>query len=48
VDRDARGSGCQLSWVKWVDISDEAGARRAAATVSAVLRAIADSAQGLA
>jgi hypothetical protein len=48
VDRDGRGSGCQLSWETWVDVSDEAGARRAAAKVSAVLRAIAGSAQGVA
>jgi hypothetical protein len=48
VDRDGRGSGCQLSWEQWVDVSDEAGARRAADVVSAVLRSIASSAQGVA
>jgi len=41
VDRDGTGQGCQLSWEGWVDIADEAGVRRAADTVDAVLRGIA-------
>ena len=48
VDRDGSGNGCQLSWEEWVDIADEAGARRAADMVSVVLRSIAGSAQGVA
>lgn len=46
VDRDGQGNGCQLSWEGWLDIADEAGARRAAAMVTAVLQGIAASAQG--
>ncbi len=46
VDRDGSGNGCQLSWEGWVDITDEAGARRAAGMVIAVLRGIATPAQG--
>ncbi len=46
VDRDGQGNGCQLSWEGWLDIADEAGARRAAGMVTAVLQGIAASAQG--
>jgi hypothetical protein len=45
VDRDGRGQGCQLSWEEWVDIGDDAGVRRAADLVNAVLRTIADPAR---
>ncbi len=45
VDRDGSGNGCQLSWEGWLDIADEAGARRAAGMVTAVLRGIAAAAQ---
>jgi hypothetical protein len=48
VDRDGSGNGCQLSWEEWLDIADEAGARRAAEMVNAVLNSIAGSAQGVA
>jgi hypothetical protein len=41
VDRDGTGQGCQLSWEEWVDIADEAGVRRAADIVDAVLRGVA-------
>ena len=41
VDRDGSGQGCQLSWEEWVDIADEAGVRRAADMVDAVLRGVA-------
>ena len=41
VDRDGTGRGCQLSWEEWVDIADEAGVRRAADMVDAVLRGVA-------
>jgi hypothetical protein len=41
VDRDGTGQGCQLSWEEWVDIADEAGVRRAADMVDAVLRGVA-------
>jgi len=41
VDRDGTGQGCQLSWEEWVDIADEAGVRRAADIVDAVLRSVA-------
>jgi hypothetical protein len=41
VDRDGSGQGCQLSWEEWVDIADEAGVRRAADIVDAVLRGVA-------
>jgi len=41
VDQDGTGQGCQLSWERWVDIADEAGVRRAADIVDAVLRGIA-------
>jgi hypothetical protein len=41
VDRDGTGQGCQLSWEEWVDIADEAGVRRAAGIVDAVLRSVA-------
>ena len=37
VDRDAGGTGCQLSWEEWVDVGDEAGIGRAADTVTALL-----------
>ncbi len=46
VDRDGQGNGCQLSWEGWLDIADQAGARRAAGMVTAVLQGIAASAQG--
>jgi hypothetical protein len=46
VDRDGSGNGCQLSWEEWVDIADEAGARRAAAMVRALLDGAAGSPQG--
>jgi hypothetical protein len=46
VDRDGRGRGGQLSWEGWVDITDAAGASRAADLVSAVLRAVAGAAEG--
>jgi hypothetical protein len=45
VDRDGSGNGCQLSWEGWVDITDEAGARRAAEMANAVLRSIAGAVQ---
>jgi hypothetical protein len=48
VDRDGSGNGCQVSWEEWVDITDDAGARRAADMVNAVLQSIAGSAQGVA
>ena len=38
VDRDSTGRGCQVSLEEWVDIADEAGVRRAADIVDAVLR----------
>ena len=41
VDRDGTGQGCQLSWEEWADIADEAGVRRAADIVDAVLRGVA-------
>lgn len=41
VDRDGSGQGCQLSWEEWADIADEAGVRRAADIVDAVLRGVA-------
>ena len=41
VDRDGSGQGCQLSWEEWVNIADEAGVRRAADIVDAVLRGVA-------
>jgi len=37
VDRDASGTGCQLSWEEWVDVADEAAVARAADTVAALL-----------
>jgi hypothetical protein len=37
VDRDASGTGCQLSWEEWVDVADEAGVARTADTVTALL-----------
>jgi hypothetical protein len=40
VDRDGSGQGCQLSWEAWVNIADEAGVRRAANIVDAVLRGV--------
>ena len=40
VDRDGTGQGCQLSWEEWADIADEAGVRRAADIVDAVLRGV--------
>lgn len=46
VDRNGSGNGCQLSWEEWVDIADEAGARRAAAMVRALLDGAAGSPQG--
>jgi hypothetical protein len=46
VDRDGSGNGCQLSWEEWVDIADEAAARRAAGIVKAVLHSIAAATQG--
>jgi hypothetical protein len=47
LNRDAGGTGCQLSWEEWADIADEAGARRAADIVTAVLRGVApDTGQG--
>ena len=46
VDRDGQGNGCQLSWEGWLDIADQAGARRAAGMATAVLQGIAASAQG--
>jgi hypothetical protein len=46
VDRDGSGNGCQLSWEEWVDIADEAGARRAADMVKALLCSIPPDAQG--
>lgn len=45
VDRDGSGEGCQLSWEEWVNIADEAGVRRAADIVHAVLRGVADPAR---
>jgi hypothetical protein len=45
VDRDGSGNGCQLSWEGWVDIADEAGAKRAAEMANAVLRSIAGAVQ---
>jgi len=41
VDRDSSGRGCQVSLEEWVDIADEAGVRRAADIVDAVLRSAA-------
>ena len=41
VDRDGSGRGCQISWEEWVNIADEAGVRRAADIVDAVLRGVA-------
>ena len=38
VDRDSSGRGCQVSLEEWVDIADEAGVRRAADIVDALLR----------
>ena len=40
VDRDSTGQGCQLSWEEWADIADDAGVRRAADIVDAVLRGV--------
>lgn len=37
VDRDAGGTGCQLSWEEWVDVADAAGVARTADTVTALL-----------
>jgi len=45
VDRDGSGGGCQISWEQWMNIADEAGVRRAADIVDAVLRGIADPAR---
>ena len=45
VDRDGAGQGCQISWEQWVAIADEAGVRRAADIVDAVLRSVAGSAR---
>ena len=45
VDRDGSGNGCQLSWEEWVDITDEAGARRAAGIVNAILHSVAGAAR---
>ena len=41
VDRDSSGQGCQVSLEGWVDVADEAGVRRAADIVDAVLRSAA-------
>lgn len=45
VDRDGGGQGCQISWEEWVAIADEAGVRRAADIVDAVLRSVTGSAR---
>jgi len=45
VDRDSSGRGCQVSLEEWVDIADEAGVRRAADIVDAVLRGAAGQAR---
>ncbi|HEV3291688.1 MAG TPA: hypothetical protein VG123_22140 [Streptosporangiaceae bacterium] len=41
VDLDAAGTGCQLAWDQWADISTRDGAGQAAAAVAALLRGVA-------
>jgi len=45
VDRDSSGQGCQVSLEEWVDIADQAGVRRAADIVDALLRGAAGQAR---
>ena len=41
VDRDAGGTGCQLAGEQWADITDDAGASRAADIAAALLHGLA-------
>ena len=41
VNRDADGTGCQLAWEQWADITDDAGASRAADIAAALLHGLA-------
>lgn len=41
VDRDADGTGCQLASEQWADITDDAGASRAADIAAALLHGLA-------
>jgi hypothetical protein len=41
IDLDASGTGCTLAWEHWADITDQAGATRAADMTAALLYLIA-------
>lgn len=38
VDRDVGGTGCQLAWEHWADLTEDAGASKAADIAAALLR----------
>jgi hypothetical protein len=37
IDRDSTGGGCQLSWERWADISDDTAAEKTAQMILAVV-----------
>ena len=37
IDRDSTGRGCQLSWERWAEISDDAAAEKTAQMILAVV-----------
>ena len=43
IDRDSTGGGCQLSWERWADISDDAPAEKTAQMILAVVASCAAS-----
>ena len=37
IDRDSTGRGCQVSWERWADISDDAAAEKTAQMIFAIV-----------
>ena len=37
IDRDSTGRGCQMSWVRWADIEDDAAIEKAAQMIVSIV-----------